>query len=234
MFRDSPKSWSDISKVRSATLDTWLPEQVSFIQFMGNEKSNNYWEAELPPNYNRAGIEHFIRAKYKEKRWIPQEGKARLPTSVSEEKESLHKLGPKDCGYKYMNTANHGFEEKKTSCPLFTDNSTPTPKSCLQVHLNVSQKVEHDIRPQEPLQNSEPSVSNADTINQEVTTTPSVLKIESIKQDVNTTASVAPAKVDYATEFSICSSWKILEKITLTFLLMRIPGLVFHLLKLNP
>ncbi|TYI27457.1 hypothetical protein ES332_A05G178900v1 [Gossypium tomentosum] len=128
-----------ISKVRSATLDTWLPEKVSFIQ-------------------------------------------------------------SKDGGYKYMNSANHGFEEKKTSCPPFTNNSTPTPKNCLQVHLNVPQKVEHDIRPQEPLQNSEPSVSNADTLNQEVTNTPSVSNVESIKQDVNTTASVALAKVDYATE----------------------------------
>lgn len=60
---------------------------------------------------------------------------------MSEEKESLHKLGAKDGGYKYMNTANHGFEEKKTSCPPFTSNSTPTPKSCLQVHLNVPQKL---------------------------------------------------------------------------------------------
>ncbi|KAL7229660.1 hypothetical protein ACSBR2_008215 [Camellia fascicularis] len=50
-----------ISKVRSATLDTWLPEQVAFIQSMGNEKSNSYWEAELPPNYDRVGIENFIR-----------------------------------------------------------------------------------------------------------------------------------------------------------------------------
>ncbi|KAL0311089.1 UNVERIFIED_CONTAM: ADP-ribosylation factor GTPase-activating protein AGD5 [Sesamum angustifolium] len=44
-------------KVRSATLDTWLPEQVAFIQSMGNEKANSYWGAELPPNYDRVGIE---------------------------------------------------------------------------------------------------------------------------------------------------------------------------------
>lgn len=81
--------------MRSATLDTWLPEQVAFIQCkisdvsicwlekyliifensvqnysfivnvaMGNEKANSYWEAELPPNYDRVGIENFIRAKY--------------------------------------------------------------------------------------------------------------------------------------------------------------------------
>lgn len=31
---------------------------------MGNERSNSYWEAELPPNYDRVGIENFIRAKY--------------------------------------------------------------------------------------------------------------------------------------------------------------------------
>ncbi|CAA0820970.1 Probable ADP-ribosylation factor GTPase-activating protein AGD15 [Striga hermonthica] len=58
-----------ISKVRSTTLDTWLPEQVSFMQMMGNEKSNEYWEAELPPDFDRNPIENFIRAKYAEKRW---------------------------------------------------------------------------------------------------------------------------------------------------------------------
>ncbi|XP_061347985.1 probable ADP-ribosylation factor GTPase-activating protein AGD15 [Gastrolobium bilobum] len=65
-----------ISKVRSTTLDTWLPDQVSFMQFMGNAKSNMYWEAELPPNFDRNGygIEKFIRAKYVEKRWASKGG----------------------------------------------------------------------------------------------------------------------------------------------------------------
>ncbi|KAG8080089.1 hypothetical protein GUJ93_ZPchr0007g3534 [Zizania palustris] len=71
-----------ISKVRSATLDTWLPEQVTFIQSMGNEKSNSYWEAELPPNYDRVGIENFIRAKYEDKRWIPRNGTSRLSSGA--------------------------------------------------------------------------------------------------------------------------------------------------------
>ena len=30
---------------------------------MGNEKSHSYWEAELPPNYDRVAIENFIRTK---------------------------------------------------------------------------------------------------------------------------------------------------------------------------
>ncbi|KAF3954259.1 hypothetical protein CMV_020373 [Castanea mollissima] len=65
-----------ISKVRSATLDTWLPEQIAFIQSMGNEKSNSYWEAELPPNYDRVATENFIRTKYQEKRWVRRDAKA--------------------------------------------------------------------------------------------------------------------------------------------------------------
>ncbi|XP_019443267.1 PREDICTED: probable ADP-ribosylation factor GTPase-activating protein AGD15 isoform X2 [Lupinus angustifolius] len=65
-----------ISKVRSTTLDTWLPDQVSFMQFMGNVKANQHWEAELPPNFDRNGyrIEKFIRNKYVDKRWASKGG----------------------------------------------------------------------------------------------------------------------------------------------------------------
>ncbi|XP_043809772.1 probable ADP-ribosylation factor GTPase-activating protein AGD15 [Manihot esculenta] len=59
-----------ISQVRSITLDTWLPEQVAFMQSMGNEKSNRYWEAELPSSRTRDGTEKFIRAKYEDERWV--------------------------------------------------------------------------------------------------------------------------------------------------------------------
>ncbi|CAI8606104.1 unnamed protein product [Vicia faba] len=71
-----------ISKVHSATLDTCLPEQVAFIQSMGNEKANSYWEAELPPNYDRVGIENFIRAKYKDKRWVARDAKSKPPSRL--------------------------------------------------------------------------------------------------------------------------------------------------------
>jgi stromal membrane-associated protein len=97
-----------ISKVRSVTLDTWLPEQVAFIQGMGNVKANQYWEAELPPSYrrpnenDRGGLESFIRAKYEAKRWVgrsrtpkekprraSQEDNSRWRTSEHKEPESL-------------------------------------------------------------------------------------------------------------------------------------------------
>ncbi|KAI3941651.1 hypothetical protein MKX01_018241 [Papaver californicum] len=59
-----------ISKVLSATLDTWLPGQISFMQEMGNEKSNSYWEAELPPSYE----------EYDEKKWVSR--KATQPSHM--------------------------------------------------------------------------------------------------------------------------------------------------------
>ncbi|XP_074574753.1 ADP-ribosylation factor GTPase-activating protein AGD5-like isoform X2 [Curcuma longa] len=80
-----------ISKVRSATLDTWLPDQVAFIQSMGNEKSNQYWEAELLSNYDRVRIENFIRAKYVDKRWIPRNGSLRSLRSPSNAQERTTK-----------------------------------------------------------------------------------------------------------------------------------------------
>ncbi|CAK9209300.1 unnamed protein product [Sphagnum jensenii] len=77
-----------ISKVRSVTLDTWLPEQVEFISGMGNVKANTFWEADLPQSYKRpsendhVGLENFIRAKYEAKRWIKGAGNS----SVSQER----------------------------------------------------------------------------------------------------------------------------------------------------
>lgn len=38
-------------------------QRVVYIA-MGNEKANSYWEATLPPNYDKVGTETFIRAKY--------------------------------------------------------------------------------------------------------------------------------------------------------------------------
>lgn len=42
-----------LSKVRSANLDTWLPEQVAFVAAMGNGRAAVFWEARLPANFER-------------------------------------------------------------------------------------------------------------------------------------------------------------------------------------
>ncbi|XP_045786247.1 ADP-ribosylation factor GTPase-activating protein AGD5-like [Trifolium pratense] len=96
-----------ISKVRSATLDTWLPEQVAFIQSMGNERANSYWEAELPPNYDRVGIENFIRAKYEDKRWAARDAIPKSPSRLLEEKSPSQ----------WQKPVENTFEEKKKIQP---------------------------------------------------------------------------------------------------------------------
>ncbi|KAF8409346.1 hypothetical protein HHK36_005421 [Tetracentron sinense] len=164
-----------ISKVvRSATLDTWLPEQVAFIQSTGNEKSNSYWEAELPPNYDRVGIENFIRAKYEEKRWIPKDGKPKSPSWGQEEKVSLHRQGPGDTGgHGYTNTLEHSLEERKNLQQPTAKNSVPAPPK-------VSEQVIPVPKSKQAVQKPEPVMLQAES--------------------ANPTAVVSPPKVDYATD----------------------------------
>lgn len=121
-----------ISKVRSATLDTWLPEQVAFIQSMGNERANSYWEAELPPNYDRVGIENFIRAKYEDKRWVPKDGKPASVSSVREERAPLQWPQSSDrSGHGYANNSGHLSDERKNVQTPSTRHETPAAKVSL-------------------------------------------------------------------------------------------------------
>ncbi|KAK3188090.1 hypothetical protein Dsin_027651 [Dipteronia sinensis] len=194
-----------ISKVRSATLDTWLPEQVAFIQSMGNEQSNSHWEAELPPNYNRVGIENFIRAKYQDKRWVPRDGKAKSPSRVSEEKASVHRPGS-GSGQRYANSMNHVSEERTIAQPHITNNSISAPKHTTPATVNkvVQQQVKPDPKPQEPVQNSEPSVTKTEPAKQEASTTPVAARpkvtTSVAAQPKVITPVVAQPKLDYATE----------------------------------
>ncbi|KAB5533952.1 hypothetical protein DKX38_017038 [Salix brachista] len=125
-----------ISKVRSATLDTWLPEQIAFIQSMGNERSNNHWEAELPPNYVRVGIENFIRAKYEEKRWVPRDGKVKPPSRVSRERSPVYRPEPISGGHGRMNGTYHGSEERRITRP--PNDSSPASRSSTPVPIKAS------------------------------------------------------------------------------------------------
>ncbi|XP_011001117.1 PREDICTED: probable ADP-ribosylation factor GTPase-activating protein AGD5 isoform X2 [Populus euphratica] len=176
-----------ISKVRSATLDTWLPGQIAFIQSMGNERSNNYWEAELPPKYDRVEIEYFIRAKYEEKRWVPRDGKAKSPSRVNGEKTPTRRSG-----HGQMNDTNHVLEERKVTRPPITNgrspaskSSTPMPvKASTPLAVKASQKAAHDNKSQEPVQKSEPAAPKA----------------ELAEKEESATKVVTLPKVDYATE----------------------------------
>ncbi|XP_051134817.1 ADP-ribosylation factor GTPase-activating protein AGD5-like [Andrographis paniculata] len=152
-----------ISKVRSATLDTWLPDQVEFIQSMGNEKANSYWEAELPPNYDRVGIENFIRAKYEEKRWVSKDGNPKSPPRKVEEKASVQQQRPSErSGQGYARHSENPSNLRKNAPAPSTRESIPArvsvpvpPKGPEQVvPAPVSEQV---IPKKEPTANAEPA-----------------------------------------------------------------------------
>lgn len=176
-----------ISKVRSATLDTWLPEQIACIQSIGNEKSNSYWEAELPPKYDRVGIENFIRAKYEDKRWIPRDGKAKPPLSVREEKISVYKRelavssGPSVIVY--PNPVQHFSGDRKISQPQNINRSVPSSQSSNPVPPTVPKLVTPDPI-QKEVQKSEPAP----------------FKVEWGTKETKVTLVESEAKVDYATD----------------------------------
>ncbi|XP_009342444.1 ADP-ribosylation factor GTPase-activating protein AGD5 [Pyrus x bretschneideri] len=172
-----------ISKVRSATLDTWLPEQVAFIQSMGNEKSNSYWEAELPPNYDRVGIENFIRAKYEDKRWVPRDGQPKPPSKVWEERTNLHWPQPAEkSGHGYVGNSEKKVEERKNILATRTKESVPAARISLPVPPKGPEQFVHDSRPQD-VQKIEPAVEPAEATKHAVDAAPT-----------------APPKVDYATD----------------------------------
>ncbi|KAG6517929.1 ADP-ribosylation factor GTPase-activating protein AGD5-like [Zingiber officinale] len=171
-----------ISKVRSATLDTWLPEQVTFIQSMGNEKSNNYWEAELPPNYDRVGIENFIRAKYDDKRWVPRNGPSKSPSNAREERTA-------ESPQRHFDNKVSSREEQLNNAQLNAKKTTPaTPK--LPSQVSTVTKVEPSVPKGGSSQSPESAPTNADV--------PPKVNTPAPPPKVDT--SVPPAKADYVAD----------------------------------
>uniref|UniRef100_A0A8C8F7E4 Arf-GAP domain-containing protein n=1 Tax=Oncorhynchus tshawytscha TaxID=74940 RepID=A0A8C8F7E4_ONCTS len=62
-----------ISRVKSVNLDQWTAAQIQSIVDMGNSKSRQLYEANLPDNYRRPqtdqAVEFFIRDKYEKKKY---------------------------------------------------------------------------------------------------------------------------------------------------------------------
>nr|GMC83819.1 probable ADP-ribosylation factor GTPase-activating protein AGD5 isoform X2 [Ipomoea batatas] len=114
---------------------------------MGNEKSNSYWEAELPPKYNRVGIENFIRAKHVEKRWISRDGNRKISTPDREEQSN--KLDPgtrKRVGY--ARECNRFPEERENQKPPNSDTTAVLRKSTSSPGSSIfAKKVSMDTIP---------------------------------------------------------------------------------------
>ncbi|XP_050367975.1 ADP-ribosylation factor GTPase-activating protein AGD5-like isoform X2 [Argentina anserina] len=174
-----------ISKVRSATLDTWLPEQIAFIQSMGNEKSNSYWEAELPPNYDRVGIENFIRAKYELKKWVPRDGKLRSPPRVTDQKTSVSGVRPEiRSRHGDVKDIERSYEQKGALPPARINSAPQQVSDDFKPKYNEKKPQEACQEPRELLKKSEPVAPKAEPESQGVSATPFSV----------------PVKVDYATD----------------------------------
>ncbi|KAK3127400.1 hypothetical protein QOZ80_7AG0572790 [Eleusine coracana subsp. coracana] len=181
-----------ISKVRSATLDTWLPEQVAFIQSMGNEKANSYWEAELPPNYDRVGIENFIRAKYEDKRWVPRNGSSRLSSGARDDMSSESQASATRSGHVQRSS----FEQHRAS-PAASSKIAPV-ASRMPTQASAQPKVEPPV----PKVVSPPQPEKSPA---KVDTAPKVEK----------PLVAPPPKVDYATDlFNMLSMDETTEKVS--------------------
>lgn len=91
-----------ISKVRSLTLDTWLPSQVTTMQNIGNLRANKIYEATLKrskkingdvSNYERGD---FIKAKYQRKEFYSTSSPSATPEKkVKKKKKKKRKPKPK-------------------------------------------------------------------------------------------------------------------------------------------
>ncbi|KAI8806167.1 hypothetical protein BJ742DRAFT_371383 [Cladochytrium replicatum] len=119
-----------ISKVKSADLDVWTPEQIENMLKWGNGKANWYWENELPAGIEppESAIDQWIRAKYERKQYakkggIPNADTIPLPAGVN----------PIEINFsdsKKVPTA-----AKVASAPISPPKSTPSPAPPATVDL---------------------------------------------------------------------------------------------------
>ncbi|CAL8145971.1 unnamed protein product [Prunus armeniaca] len=124
-----------ISKVRSATLDTWLPEQVAFIQLLVvHILGLGVWVL-------------MLSIRYEHKKWVPKDGKAKSPPRVNEEKNSVYRARPETSSpHGHVKETERFSEEQKGAHPPSASNRAP-------------QQVNHDSKPHQLEQKSKPEAA---------------------------------------------------------------------------
>ncbi|CAL2251580.1 unnamed protein product [Prunus armeniaca] len=124
-----------ISKVRSATLDTWLPEQVAFIQLLVvHILGLGVWVL-------------MLSIRYEHKKWVPRDGKAKSPPRVNEEKNSVYRARPETSSpHGHVKETERFSEEQKGAHPPSASNRAP-------------QQVNHDSKPHQLEQKSKPEAA---------------------------------------------------------------------------
>ncbi|KAK9117837.1 hypothetical protein Scep_015930 [Stephania cephalantha] len=127
-----------------------IADDLVFCVAMGNEKSNNYWEAELPPNHNRDDTENFIRLKYEGKRWIPkketqftpkpEERNSNFNSELKGGNSSGHSNNYKESSHVETHARNIAQETPMTVLAGQTVSATPNsrqPSSCAEKNNNL-------------------------------------------------------------------------------------------------
>ncbi|KAF2290486.1 hypothetical protein GH714_013798 [Hevea brasiliensis] len=94
---------------------------------MGNEKSNRYWEAELPSNFDKNDTGKFIRAKYEEKRWVSRGAKrsAQVVSEMNSRNENFVGVAKRDIPH---HTRRHSLDVGSFAKHMAQD-ATPTTRS---------------------------------------------------------------------------------------------------------
>ncbi|TQD77311.1 hypothetical protein C1H46_037134 [Malus baccata] len=181
-------------------------------------KANRYWEAELPPKYDRVGIENFIRAKYEHKKWVPRDGKVKSPPGVSKEKPSVYRArNATSSQHVHVKKMEQFSEEQKGACTLSTRNRT-TQQYYVLVPFSVDEskpvdldgQISRDPKPQELAQKPKPQELEQKPKPQELDQKPKsqepaqkpkpvVLKVEPVSEASSVRPVSIPIKVDYAT-----------------------------------
>ena len=94
-----------ISQVRSTDMDTWLPDQVAFVESCGNTRANLYWEHSYRDPKPTRCHKQFIENKYQYKRYADP---ASVPPTITLFKQGrLPSLSPRGgSGYNNGNAKN--------------------------------------------------------------------------------------------------------------------------------
>ncbi|KAL5553928.1 hypothetical protein UlMin_041329 [Ulmus minor] len=169
--------------VRSATLATWTPKIFIYHVAMGNKKANSFWEAELPPNYDR------------DKRWVARDGKPKSPSRGREEKATMHWLRQaKRIGHGYTSSSENSFHERKNVQRPIRKGVVPARRITILVPPKGPEQVTHVPRPQ-AVQKVEPAVAKMTH-----QTPPSAPAVTSSSAPVASPPAPTPPKVDYVTD----------------------------------
>eukprot|EP00027_Filamoeba_sp_ATCC50430_P008306 CAMPEP_0168559528 /NCGR_PEP_ID=MMETSP0413-20121227/10573_1 /TAXON_ID=136452 /ORGANISM="Filamoeba nolandi, Strain NC-AS-23-1" /LENGTH=1251 /DNA_ID=CAMNT_0008590765 /DNA_START=31 /DNA_END=3786 /DNA_ORIENTATION=+ len=134
-----------ITKVRSASLDTWEPHQIEVMQAVGNARAKLIWEANVPADYPRPHadsphhvIKKWIQDKYEYKVWkskdldtdtFLQQARQQQPSGSSSSAQTVPAAQPQQDLLLIDDPAPAPVPQKTTSKDLFDFGSAPLTSS---------------------------------------------------------------------------------------------------------